>query len=188
MAFSRFNAVKVAFQFIDSTGSSPNQSEYSFYVGELAGQTPNINEAEWEAFLNELGDDLNAISDCWVPSATLSYRYINDASPVAFGNAPDVERKGVLLYNAVNGFSVKTSVPGMPYDAFDVNGVDIIRNPADPQDFTGNPHATELNRIADKMRDGVTINAATHPVTTPHEEDIVSLKAAYKQHIARNKG
>lgn len=182
MALNRRNTMKVTYTFRDR---SPRGVFYAtFYIGELAGQLPNPNETEFGAFISEFGDSLTNVSDCYVDGATISFDYFNPAAST-FGAAADGERKAVLQFNTEDGFQSILTIPGAKYTMFDTDGETIIRDGAT---FTGNPLATHLQSIHDKMVNGVTINLATYPVTDRREKDLVSIADAYKQHRSNSRG
>lgn len=184
MPFQRGNTMKVTYTFRDK-GKKPSYASY--YIGELAGQLPNPNEAEFTAFVQEFGNSLIAVSDCYVEGVTVTFDYYNDAAK-SFGAAADVERKAVLSMRTEDQFTTIFTIPGAKYEIFGPDGESVIRDTANSTNFTGNPRATDLNSIRDKLTNGVTINLATHPVTDRREKDIVSLDDAYKQHRANPRG
>lgn len=179
MAWARDVVYNVTYTFVDSTKKNPDKGYYQFHVGENGGQLPNINEAEWLAFISELGESLKLVSDAHPVAASVSLGYTNDAA-VTFGPAPDVERKAKIIYNAVGGFTLETSIPGIKYSVFGTDGETVVRDPSNPDSFNTNTLATDLNSIADKMKNGPTINLATHPVTNSHGDDALTIKSAYK--------
>lgn len=183
MAFNRRNTMKVTYTVRDQ---DPKKVSYAtFYIGELAGQLPNPNEAEFTAFIAEFASSLSNVIDCYVEGATISFDFFNDAAKT-FGAAPDVERKGVFTLNTEDGFTSIFTMPGAKYSMFDPgDGSTIIHNGGS---FTGNPLATHLQAIHDKLINGVTINLATHPVVDRREKDLVSLSDAYKQTRSNSRG
>lgn len=184
MAFQRGNTLKVTYTFRDK-GKKPSYASY--YIGELTGQLPNPNEAEFIAFVQEFGSSLIATSDCYVEGVSCTFDFYNDAA-VSFGAAADVERKAVLSMRTEDQFSTIFTIPGAKYSMFGPDGVSIIRDTATSNNFTGNPLASDLNSIRDKLTNGVTINLETWPVTDRREKDIVSLLDAYKQHRSNPRG
>lgn len=184
MAFNRGNTMKVTFSLRDR---SKKVSYASFYIGELAGQLPNPNEAEFTAFVGEFGASLQNLTDCYVDGATISFDFNNDAAQT-FGTADDVERKAVLQFRTEDNFTSIFTIPGAKYSMFGPDGVSIVRDTASPGSFAGNTLETHLESIHDKLVNGVTINLATHPVTDRREADLTSLLDAYKQHRANSRG
>lgn len=188
MAYLPQNIFKVQYQFIDTLARNGGRSSTTIHIGELAGQVPNTNEAEWLAYIDELGDSMAALSDCYIPRVTVSRSYINDAAP-AFGGSPDVERKLLWLFNTQDGASSRIAVPGAKYELFASDGQSIQKDQGvGPGAYTGNPQAVALQDVHDKLVNGVTINLGTYPATDGREFDIVSERDIYKQHIANNRG
>lgn len=184
MGFQRGNTIKVTYTFKDR-GKKPSFASY--YIGELAGQLPNPNEAEFIAFVQEFGSSLIAVSDCYIENVSCTFDFYNDAA-MSFGAAADVERKAVLSMKTEDQFQTIFTIPGAKYEIFGPDGVSVIRDSSNSNNFTGNPRAADLNSIRDKLTNGVTINAATWPVTDRREKDIVSLIDAYKQHRGNPRG
>lgn len=184
MAFNRGNTLKVTYTLRDR---SKKTSFTSFHIGELAGQLPNPNEAEFQAFVAEFGSSLAALSDCYVEGISCTFDFFNDAA-MTFGTADDVERKAVITFKTEDNFSSMITIPGAKYAMFGSNGIDIIRDTATGGNFNGNPLESHLESIHDKIVNGVTINLATHPVTDRREKNIVSMIDAYKQHRKNPRG
>ncbi len=183
MAFVSREALKVTYSIQDQERSS----QCSFYIGEAGGNLPNIHDPDFRNFIGEFGDNLSAVSDGYVSAITFSFSLYNDANLV-FGPAPDVERKGVLQFKTEDGFQTLFTIPGAKYSMFAADGENIIRNPADPSSFTGNPLAAPLQSIHDKLRNGVTIDLVTYPATDRRAKDIRQLVDAYKQHRSNPRG
>lgn len=184
MAFNRGNTMKVTLTLRDQ-----QRAGYaSFYIGELAGQIPNPNEAEFQAFIQEFASSMQNLTDCFVEGISISFDFFNDAAQT-FGATADVERKGVLVFKTEDNFTSIFTIPGAKYTMFDTtDGETILRDVTAPGSFAGNPLETHLESIHDKLVNGVTINLATHPVTDRREKDITSLKDAYKQHRSNPRG
>ena len=185
MAFNRGNTMKVTFTVRDQ-----QRAGYaSFYIGELAGQLPNPNEAEFTAFIEEFAGNLQDVTDCFVENISVSMDFYNTVGQT-FGASADVERKGVLVFKTEDNFTSIFTIPGAKYAMFSAtDGESIIRDlAAAAGNFNGNPLEADLESIHDKLVNGVTINLGTYPVTDRREKDIVSLKDAYKQHRSNPRG
>lgn len=183
MAFVARDVIKVTYSVEDQQKSS----ECSFYVGENTGNLPNIHDPAFRAFIGEFGDNLQAASDCFVSSISVSLALFNDAS-LSFGASPDRERKGVLQFATEDGFQTIFTIPGAKYSMFAADGETITRSPTTPGDFAGNPLEATLESIHDKLRNGVTIGAVTFPCTDRRAKDIRDLRDAYKQHRTNTRG
>lgn len=184
MAFTDRAVLKVTFGIIDK---DQNASSSQFYVGATAGNLPNIHDSAFRNFIGEFADNIQAVSDCYVESISVSLVLFNDAA-LAFGAAPDVERKGVLQFKTSDGYETIFTIPGAKYSMFAADGVSITRNPADPESFTGNTLATPLQSIHDKLRNGVTVGLVTFPATDRRAKDYRAMVDAYKQHRKRSRG
>lgn len=184
MAFNRGNTLKVTYTLRDR---SKKTSFASFHIGELAGQLPNPNETEFEAFIGEFGASLIASTDCYVEGVSCSFDFYNNAAQ-AFGTADDVERKAVITFKTEDNFTTIFTIPGAKYSMFSSNGIDVIRDSSTSDNFNGNPLETHLEGIRAKLINGVTINLGTYPVTDRREKDVVSMVDAYKQHRKNSRG
>jgi hypothetical protein len=184
MAFIDRSIIKVTYGLVDQ---DQHPSSCQFYVSDASGTLPDINNASFRAFIGEMGDNLAATSDCYVESITVSLALFNDAT-LAFGAAPDVERKAVLQFKTEDGYETIFTIPGAKYAMFGADGVAVTRNPTDPESFTGNTLAAPLQSIHDKLRNGVTIGLLTHAVTDRRAKDLRQMVDAYKQHRKRSRG
>lgn len=183
MAWVRRHVMTVKYTLRDRSSKDPFYS--TLHIGELAGQLPNPNETEFVAFIGEFGSSLANLSDCHVEGASISLEIFNNAAST-FGDAPDGERKAVFQFNTEDGFESILTVPGAKYAMFSLtDGETIIR---DGGSFTGNPLASHLQSLHDKMVNGVTINLGTYPVVDRREKDLVSISDAYKQHRKNSRG
>ena len=185
MAFTDRGTLKVTLSLKDQ--SNKGNSSCQFYVGAASGNLPNIHDTAFRNFIGEFADNVAAVSDCFVESISVSLVMFNDAT-VAYGDAPDVERKGVLQFKTADGYSTIFTIPGAKYDMFGADGESIIRDPDDPEDFGTNPLATPLQSIHDKLRNGVTIAPNTYPVTDRRAKDVRAMFDAYKQHRKKSRG
>lgn len=184
MAFIDRGTLKVTFGVIDK---DQNKSSCQFYVGEASGNLPNIHDAAFRNYIGEFADNLQAVSDAYVESISVSLAMFNDAA-LAFGAAPDVERKGVLQFKTEDGYETIFTMPGAKYTMFGADGTSIIRDATDPELFTGNPLIAPLTSIHDKLRNGVTIGVNTFAVTDRRAKDVRAMVDAYKQHRSRSRG
>jgi hypothetical protein len=184
MAFNRGNTLRVTFTIADQQ----RKGYCSFYIGELTGQLPNINDGEFVTFISDFAIDLANVTDCYIESVSCSFDFFNDAN-ITFGAAPDVERKAVLTFKTEDNFTTIFTIPGAKYAMFATDG-ETVRSD-DPNAlgaFTGNALRPNLSSIHDKLVNGVTINLGTYPVTDRREKDVRQLKDAYKQHRSNSRG
>lgn len=184
MAFIDRGTLKVTYGLVDK---DQNPSSCQYYVGMASGNLPNIHDVAFRNFIGEFADNLAATSDAYVESISVSLALFNDAA-LAFGAAPDVERKGVLQFKTSDGYETIFTIPGAKYLMFGADGTSIVRDPANPESFTGNALAVPLQSIHDKLRNGVTIAPNTFPVTDRRAKDFGSMVDAYKQHRKRSRG
>lgn len=183
MTFVARDVIKLTYTLQDQEKSS----EATFYIGENTGNLPNIHDAAFRAFIGEFGDNLTALSDCFVSAININLALFNDAA-ITFGDAPDRERKAVLQFATEDGFQSKFSIPGAKYTMFGADGVTITRSPTTPGDFAGNPLEVPLESVHDKLRNGVTVGAVTYPVCDRRAKDLRDLRDAYKLHESNSRG
>jgi len=184
MAFVRRPVTRVTYTLRDQQKAA----FASFHLTTVTGNVlPDINAAPVQTFLGEFADNLQAVSDCFVESFSVTTEWENDVAPV-FGAAADVERKAVLQFKTEDGFYSIFTIPGAKYDMFDAaDGVQIVR-PDNSGSFAGNTLETPLESIHDKLRNGVTNGAVTHASTDRRAKDLRNLWDAYKQHRSNPRG
>jgi hypothetical protein len=159
----------------------------SFHIGKVAGAFPDISTGAFRNFLGELGDNLAAVSDCYVEGYSITFSYENDADPIVYGPTADVERKAVLQFKTADGFQTIFTIPGAKYEMFGADGETIVR-PDNSGSFNGNALEAPLESIHDKLRNGVTVGVITFPVTDRRGADFRGLLDAYKQHRSNPRG
>jgi hypothetical protein len=154
------------------------KTTFSFHVGSNGGYV-NPNAVDFIAYLGELGSSFDAVSDCFYESVSVSYGFYDDAvSGKSYGDSPNVERKGVFLFNTAPGFTSHVTIPGLKAAALTEDGIHIQRTGTT---FEGTL-ATDLQSIHDKLQNGPTSGALTYPVTDQRGADYDGLVDAYQQH------
>ena len=182
MAFVRQGVTKLTFNWTDGK----DKASSSIHVGNVAGSVASPNESEFESYLLALVADMEAISHATLESVTYSIQWINNA-PAIPGVEADVERKAVFVWRTAGGFNSLFTVPGAKGEIFNEED-GVIRDNAVAGSFTGNPQQTALESMYSKIIDGPTINLQTHMVTDRRDDDISSMRDAYKQHRSNPRG
>jgi hypothetical protein len=183
MAFVERDVMKITYTLRDQQRAS----FASFYIGKVSGAFPDISNPAFRNFLGEFGDNLAAVSDCYVEGYSISFTWENDVDPIVYGPTADVERKAVLQFKVADGFSTIFTIPGAKYAMFGADGETIVR-PDNSGSFDGNALEAPLESIHDKLRNGVTIGLVTYPVTDRRASDFRGLLDAYKQHRSNPRG
>jgi hypothetical protein len=183
MAFARRPVMSVVLTVEDKQRPSTSQ----FYVEEVGGLLPDLNDNDFAAFLTEFASSYQNATDCVVTAISVGVEWIQQTIP-AFGTSPNVERKGILQFRTEDGFYSTFSIAGIKDSAIAADGTNIVRDPSNPSSFTGNAIATHLQSLHDKLVNGATIDLVTFPVTDRRGSDLVSLADAYQQHRANSRG
>lgn len=155
----------------------------SFNIGQYGGVLPYTGEAAFAAYLSELADNVEAISDCRVTDINVTAHW-GVTGNAAWGGSPQVERKGVFQFMTASGFPSIVTVPGLSDDALANDGINIKRTGST---FEG-PLASALQAFHDKLQNGVTIGLVTYPVTDARGSDYNGLIDAYQQHRKSSRG
>lgn len=154
-----------------------------FHIGENTGALPDTSDAAFLAYLSELVDNVEGMSDCRVTSiaCNLGYRITGNA---AFGDSPNVERKAVFQFDTAAGFPAIVTVPGVSNACLAEDGKNLKRTGTT---FEGTM-AAALQGVHDKLQNGVTIGLVTFPVTDRRGSDFNGLIDAYQQHRRSSRG
>lgn len=178
---------EVTFSFRDRA----RKSSSGFHVGEAGGSTPdpielaNPNALAPFAFVQEFYDSMKNVSDCVGLGYSVTYKWeeTDPAVLALYGATPNVERKGVMQFNAASGAKSIFTFPGMKDACEAPDGKHLIRT--GPTTF-GGTLAAHLQSIHDKLQNGATIGINTFPVTNYLGSDLNGLVDAYKQTRASN--
>lgn len=178
---------EVTFKFKDRARKTTSQ----MYIGEAGGGPPdpielgNPNALAPFAFLQEFYDSMKNVSDCVGLGYSITYSWdeTDNAILSTYGATPNVERKGVMQFNAQSGAKSIFTFPGMKDACEAPDGKHIIRT--GPTTF-GGTLATHLQSIHDKLQNGATIGVNTFPVVNYLGSDLDGLIDAYKQTRASN--
>jgi hypothetical protein len=149
-------------------------------MGQGGGAYPG--PAEITTFLTEFYDSIKNASDCRGLGYQITYSWEED-SVLSYGPSPEVERKGVMQFNA-GGFISSFSWPGLKADAVSADGINMPRTGTT---FSG-AVATHLQSIHDKLQNGATVGIVNFPVVDRRGVDFSGLVDAYQQHRRNSRG
>jgi hypothetical protein len=176
---------RITFKFRDRS----RQGAFGFFMGEDGGSTPdpiqlgNPNALAPFSYLQEFYQSLQNASDCAGVGYEITYSWQEEPSLSSYGATPDMNRKGVLTFNAGRTPSLFT-IPGIKDAAFDSTGRKIARAGSTFQAGASGDIATHLQSIHDKLQNGATIGLNTYPVVDEEGNDWDGLVDAFKQNRA----
>lgn len=165
------------------TENNPEQTgECEIHLLPVLGELPV--PAALETYLGEMIDNIEGFSDCRVSNLNIGYAY-GVTGNAAFGDSPNVQRKGVFIFNSdVMQVYPRIAVPGLDYDALAADGIHINRSGS----TFGGGLASALQGFHDKIVNGATVGLVTYPAGDYRGAEITSLRDAYQRHSKSSKG